>query len=90
MSGMSLVLQRYADQIDELAVTQRLMEVRGGVNSIVNKAEALHKQTNNAKGHCVAAVLVDTLNTTVEADGTVKPLPPNDRRRLTPWFRKRR
>jgi hypothetical protein len=77
VNGISLVLQRYADQLSEVDVTERLMEVRGGVNSLMTKAEQLHKQTNNAKGHCVAAVVVDILN---------QGLGGRDSRRLTPWW----
>lgn len=62
VDGIGHLCQRYNGVLDEDRATARLGNSRGGVNGLLNKAEVLHKQTGNAKAHCVAAASVDIIN----------------------------
>ena len=62
IDGLGHLTQRYNGVLDEDIAVKRLGETRGGVNGLLNKAEVLHKQTGNAKAHCVAAAAVDIIN----------------------------
>lgn len=63
IDGVSHVCARYNGELDDKTAIERLSKAHGGVSGLINKAEVLRRQTGNAKGHCVAAAVVDTINT---------------------------
>lgn len=64
IDGLGLVCQRYNGTLDDQEATRRLGNANGGVGGLLNKADVLRKQTGNAKGHCVAAAVVEIINST--------------------------
>lgn len=62
IDGVGLFCQRYAGVLDEKRVIDKLHNTRGGVKGLLGKADVLHKQTGNARGQCVAAAVVDIVN----------------------------
>lgn len=63
IKGMALVCQRYNGALDDDSATQRLSGLHGGPAAIGRKATALQLKTGHTKRDCVAAAIVDTLNT---------------------------
>lgn len=62
IKGMALVCQRYGDEFSDDDAITRLSSIHGGVSGLLGKATVLRKQTSAQKGHCVAAAVVDILN----------------------------
>lgn len=62
MKGIALVCHRYGDEFSDDDAITRLSAVHGGVTGLLGKATVLKKQTSAQKGHCVAAAVVDILN----------------------------
>lgn len=62
LDGMALFIQRYGSEIDFPTVVSKLKASHGGVHGLLGKAENLRRQTGNAKGHCVAAAIVEIVN----------------------------
>lgn len=62
IDGIGHLCQRYNGVLEEKAAIDRLSKAHGGVKGLLGKAEVLHKQTGNAKAHCVAAAAVDIIN----------------------------
>lgn len=62
IDGVALVCERYdGDLTDDRAATA-LSSGRGGVSSLLGRAETLRLQTGNTKAHCVAAAVVEQVN----------------------------
>jgi hypothetical protein len=62
IDGMGHVCARYNGDLNEEEAILKLGKAHGGVNGVLNKAETLRRQTGNQKAHCVAAAIVDTIN----------------------------
>lgn len=62
IDGIALLCQRYNGDLDQATAVQKLANVSGGVNGLLNKAEVLRRQTGNQKAHCVAAAAVEIIN----------------------------
>lgn len=63
MDGVSLMLHRYGDQLDDATFIQRLSQgARGGINNLRQRAEQHHQKLGNQKRHCYAAAAVDIVN----------------------------
>lgn len=63
INGMGLLVARYHAELDVPTVVTRLSKVNGGVKGLLGKAEVLRRQTGGTKAHCVAAAVVDVINT---------------------------
>lgn len=63
IDGIALLCQRYDGQVDEEAAIERLSSVHGGVDGLLGKARAAHKQRLGSLPHCVAASAVEIINT---------------------------
>lgn len=62
IEGVGLVCIRYQANLDEAAAAAKLGGRMGGVNDLLNRAGVLRKQTGRPVAHCVAAAVVDILN----------------------------
>jgi hypothetical protein len=62
LSGMSLVVHRYDEVLNDKELTSRLSRAPGGVGGMLAKAERHRKETGNPKQFCVAGAIVDTFN----------------------------
>lgn len=62
IDGLGMLQGRYNGELDELDVVKRLAGAMGGVSGLLNKAEKIRRETGHAKGQCVAAAAVDTIN----------------------------
>lgn len=62
IEGIALVCDRYNGDLPDERAVLALSQARGGVNGLLGRAENLRLQTGNAKGHCVAAAVVETVN----------------------------
>lgn len=62
IDGIGLLCQRYNGQLDDGQAVQRLSAVHGGVNGLMGKARAAHKQRLGPLAHCVAASAVEIIN----------------------------
>lgn len=62
IDGIGLLCGRYNGELDTETAIKRLAGAMGGVSGLLNKAERIRRETGNAKGHCVAAAAVDTIN----------------------------
>lgn len=62
IGGMGLVCRRYFDELDNAGVIEKLANARGGLKGLTNRAMQLKMQTGAQKAHCVAAAIVDILN----------------------------
>lgn len=61
MDGMSLLVHRYGDDLDDAKAIKALGNTMGGVHGLLAKAEQLRLSTHNAKGQCVAAAAVEII-----------------------------
>jgi uncharacterized protein DUF6551 len=75
LMGLGLVVGKYNGQLDEQTTIAHLAKVSGGPLGLVGKARALRHSMGEALPRCIAAVIVDVVNT-----GTPS------RRRLQPWW----
>lgn len=62
IDGVGLLCQRYNGQLDEKVAVEKLSSVRGGVDGLLGKARAAHKQRLGSLPHCVAASAVEVIN----------------------------
>ena len=62
IGGLALLCQRYNGQVDDSAAIERLGSARGGVDGLLGKARAAHKQRLGSLRHCVAAAAVEIIN----------------------------
>jgi len=62
IDGIGRVCERYNGSLDDSLAVSKLGDVRGGMVTLLAKAETLHKQTRQNRGHCVAAAAVDIMN----------------------------
>lgn len=62
IDGLAHLCQRYGDQLEYDRAVQTLSEMHGGVNGLLGKAVVLQKQTGSPKAHCVAAAVVEAIN----------------------------
>lgn len=62
IDGIGHLCARYNGELNEHDAIEKLSKAHGGVNGLLNKAEVLRRSTGNAKGQCVAAAAVDTIN----------------------------
>lgn len=62
IDGIGHLCARYNGELNEAEAIEKLQKAHGGVNGLINKAEVLRRSTGNAKGQCVAAAAVDTIN----------------------------
>lgn len=61
MDGISLLVHRYGDDLDDVKTVKALAATMGGVHGLLAKAEQLRLATHNAKGQCVAAAAVEII-----------------------------
>lgn len=62
IQGIGMVVRRYNGQLDDDAAIDRLSNMHGGVNGLLNAAESLHRSTGSTIAQCVAAASVDVIN----------------------------
>lgn len=62
IDGVALLCERYNGAIKDGAVIERLQSMRGGVGALMTRATTLRKQTAKSVPTCVAAAIVDVLN----------------------------
>jgi hypothetical protein len=62
IKGMALVCQRYDGSLNDEDAIHKLSGLVGGPAALGRKANALQLKTGHTKPHCVAAAIVDTLN----------------------------
>lgn len=62
IDGLAHLCQRYGEQVQFDRAVQVLSEMHGGVNGLLGKAAVLQKQTGSPKAHCVAAAVVEAIN----------------------------
>lgn len=62
IEGMGLVTHRYNGELDEAKAIEKLSSIRGGMSGLLSKAELTRRQVGRPKAHCVAASVVETIN----------------------------
>jgi hypothetical protein len=62
LDGLALLCQRYNGQLNESLLIERLGAARGGVDGLLGRARAAHKQHLGPMPHCVAAAAVEIIN----------------------------
>lgn len=62
IDGLGFVCQRYNGQLEDGEAVAKLGAAHGGVAGLLNRADQLRRATGNAKGQCVAAAVVETMN----------------------------
>lgn len=62
IDGIGHLCARYNGDLNEAEAIEKLSRAHGGLNGLLNKAEVLRRSTGNAKGQCVAAAAVETIN----------------------------
>ena len=62
IDGIGHLCERYNGVLDEVAAIERLGAIRGGITTLLAKAETLHKGTQQRRAHCIAAAAVDIIN----------------------------
>ncbi len=62
IEGMGLVAHKYNGQLDESTAVEKMSGLRGGMSGLMNKAEVIRKQVGRPRAHCVAAAVVETIN----------------------------
>ena len=62
IDGIGYLCQRYNGELDDPTAVTRLANMNGGVNGLLSAAERIRLKTGKAKGQCVAAAAVETLN----------------------------
>lgn len=62
IKGAGLLCQRYNGQLDEKLAITRLRETRGGIKGLLGRAATLRLRTGNPIDQCVAAAIVDIVN----------------------------
>lgn len=62
IEGMGLVTHRYNGQLTEETAVQKLSAMHGGMSGLLTKAEVVRRQVGRPKAHCVAAAIVETIN----------------------------
>lgn len=62
IDGISLMLHRYGDQLDNATVITRLTAVHGGLGALLARTENWRQKMRAQKRHCVAAAAVEIIN----------------------------
>lgn len=62
IDGLARVCDRYNGQLNDAEAVERLNTMRGGVGALMGRADVLRKQTRRHIPECVAAAIVDILN----------------------------
>jgi len=62
IDGVAFLCERYETKFTDDEAIAAFRAVKSGVSAIRARSEHFHKQTGNAKGHCVAAALVEAIN----------------------------
>lgn len=62
IDGIGHLCQRYNGELNDQDVINKLGNINGGVNGLVNAAQRIRLSTGNAKGQCVAAAAVEVIN----------------------------
>lgn len=62
LGGLGVLVSRYDGRIDDKRAIRALGSIRGGVNSLRNRAERLRQQTGAQRAHCIAAAAVEAYN----------------------------
>lgn len=62
IDGTALMCERYNGVLNDEEAIERLQSTRGGVGALISRANTLRKQTGESMNQCVAAALVDTIN----------------------------
>lgn len=62
VDGIGLLCHRYNGTLDDAVAVEKLGATHGGVNGLMGKARAAHKQRLGSLNHCVAAAAVEIIN----------------------------
>lgn len=62
IDGIGYLCARYNGELDDAVAIAKLSNAHGGVNGLLQLAEATRRHTGNAKGQCVAAAAVEIIN----------------------------
>ena len=62
IDGLSLVFQRYGEEIKDERAVEKLSGLQGGVNGLLGRAEHIRRQMGAPKNHSIAAATVEVLN----------------------------
>lgn len=62
IKGLGLVCQRYNGELDDAVAIAKLGGMRAGASALMSKAVTTQKQTRKPIGECVAAAVVDVIN----------------------------
>jgi hypothetical protein len=64
IDGMGHLCERYNGALQDEKTVERLNTMRGGIGALMSRADVLKKQTRRPMAQCVAAAVVDILNST--------------------------
>lgn len=62
IDGVGLVCARYNGELDDAQAVARLSSALGGVGGLLSKSFVLQRASGQPRAHCVAAAVVDTIN----------------------------
>ena len=62
IDGFGHLCERYNGALQDDKTVERLMTLRGGIGALMSRADVLRKQTRKPSAQCVAAAVVDILN----------------------------
>jgi hypothetical protein len=62
IQGVGLVTHRYNGELDDEYAVTKLSSARGGLSGLLAKAEVIRRQVGRPKPHCIAAAVVETVN----------------------------
>lgn len=60
--GAGLVTHRYNGQLNERRAVEKLSAMHGGMSGLLAKSEVIRRQVGRPKPHCIAAAIVETIN----------------------------
>lgn len=62
LDGLGLLINRYDGRLDDKRAIRTLRSVRGGANTLRNRAARLHQQVGAPRAQCIAAAAVEVYN----------------------------
>lgn len=62
IDGMGHLCERYNGSLNDGKAIERLGQLRGGIGALISRADLLKKQTRQPMPQCIAAAVVDILN----------------------------
>jgi hypothetical protein len=62
IEGVGLVTHRYNGQLSEERAVEKLSALNGGMSGLISKSEVIRRTVGRPKAHCVAAAVVETIN----------------------------